>query len=340
MLAGIAHQALEPHRQFKNSPHHVVFFVQGTQFFFLLERFLERHAEFLRDQLGDPVDERERMTQHAADVTHDRLGSHRAVGDDLRDVIATIFIRDIFDDPVTSLHTEIDIEVGHRNALGIEKAFEQKFVAKRIQVGNAERPGYDRTCPRASPRSDWHIVLSSPANEIGDNQEISGKPHPRDDIEFLREPRLIGIRRVTTGQRRHRTETQIQTAACLRGKVTVSSHTLRDMEFRKRARAESQVQRATSRDLDTVLKGLGQVGEQRCHLIRRLQILFFRVRPLPAGIGQHLSPVDADTSVECCEVLTVHESHIVGGYDRTTGGNRYLDGALVMRRLTALTDAL
>jgi len=45
---------------------------------------------------------------------------------------------------------EVDVEIRHRHALGIEKRFEQEVVAQRIQIGDAERIGRP-AIPRPEP---------------------------------------------------------------------------------------------------------------------------------------------------------------------------------------------
>ena len=42
----------------------------------------------------------------------------------------------VFDDAITAFHAKVDIEVGHRDPLGIQEALEQQVVFDRIKVGN------------------------------------------------------------------------------------------------------------------------------------------------------------------------------------------------------------
>ena len=46
--------------------------------------------------------------------------------------------RDVVDDAVAAVHAEVDVEVRHRHALGIQEALEQQVVAQRIEIGDAE----------------------------------------------------------------------------------------------------------------------------------------------------------------------------------------------------------
>ena len=91
----------------------------------------------LRDQFGDAVDLAVRHAEHAAGVAQHRLRRHRAVGDDLADPVAAVLARDVVDHLVAAVHAEVDVEVGHRHAFGIEEALEQQVVAQRIEIGDA-----------------------------------------------------------------------------------------------------------------------------------------------------------------------------------------------------------
>jgi len=60
----------------------------------------------------------------------------RAEGNDLRDLVAPVFLLHVANDFVAPVLAEIDVEIGHRNALGIEKALEQKPETDRIEISD------------------------------------------------------------------------------------------------------------------------------------------------------------------------------------------------------------
>src|SRR3546814_18931688 len=76
------------------------------------------------------------------------------------------------------------VEVGHRHALGVQEALEQKAEFQRIEIGDRQRPGDDRPRARTAPRPHRNIVRLRPFDEIGDDQEIAGKTHLGDDHEL------------------------------------------------------------------------------------------------------------------------------------------------------------
>src|SRR5207248_7657103 len=65
--------------------------VQLLQLRLLLERLLESDTELEGNELRDPVHVAVAHAEHAADVAHDGLRGHGAVGDDLRDSLAPVF---------------------------------------------------------------------------------------------------------------------------------------------------------------------------------------------------------------------------------------------------------
>jgi hypothetical protein len=125
------------------------------------------------------------MAQHPAHVAHHRLGRHGAVGGDLRHPVAAVALGDVFDHPVAAFHAEIDVEIRHRHPFGIEKTLEQQIVGQRVQIGDAERVGHQRTGAGTAPRSDRHPVGARPLDEVGDDQEIAGKAHLDDDASSI-----------------------------------------------------------------------------------------------------------------------------------------------------------
>src|SRR3970282_1615501 len=75
---------------------------------------------------------------------------HGAEGDDLRDAVGPVTALHILDHPVAPVLAEIDVEVGHRDALRIEEALEQQVVAQGVEIGDAERISDRRSGPPAA----------------------------------------------------------------------------------------------------------------------------------------------------------------------------------------------
>jgi hypothetical protein len=50
----------------------------------------------------------------------------RPEGDDLPDGVGAVLVADVLDDLAAALLAEVDVEVGHRDAFGIEEALEQQ----------------------------------------------------------------------------------------------------------------------------------------------------------------------------------------------------------------------
>ena len=151
MLAGVARQSFERARGVDQRAHVLLLFVALLQQRFLFQRLVERHVELVRDELGELVDIAVRVIERAPDVAHHRLGRHGAEGDDLADPVLAVAAGDVFDHAVAPLHAEVDVEVRQRHAFGIEEAFEQQLVADRVELGDAETPGHERTGARTAP---------------------------------------------------------------------------------------------------------------------------------------------------------------------------------------------
>ena len=89
------------------------------------------------DQLGEAVDFGEVHVEDAADVLDGGARAQGAEGDDLRDLLAAVLLGDVLDDFAAAARAEIDVDIGHADALGIEEALEEQAVLQRIDVGDA-----------------------------------------------------------------------------------------------------------------------------------------------------------------------------------------------------------
>ena len=99
----------------------------------LLQLDVERHGG---DQLGDAVDFAEAHVEHAAHVFDGGARAHGAEGDDLGHLLAPVFFGDVLNHFAAPAGAEIDIDIGHGDALGIQEALEQQPVGERIDVGD------------------------------------------------------------------------------------------------------------------------------------------------------------------------------------------------------------
>ena len=146
---------------------------RGAQLRGLLERIFERDVELVGNELGEAIHVAVRQIHGAADVLDGGLGGHGAEGDDLGDVRAAVFLGDVFDHFAAAPHAEVDVDVGHRHALGIEKALEEQIVFERIDVGDAQRVADQAAGRRAASRAHGNALGARVADEIPDDQEVT-----------------------------------------------------------------------------------------------------------------------------------------------------------------------
>jgi hypothetical protein len=136
------------------------------------------------DKLRQPVDLAVAHLQHTAGILQHRARLQLTEGDDLGDLVAAVFLLDVADHLAPPRFAEVDVEVGHRHALGIEEAFEQQAELERIEVGDGQRPGDDAARARAAAGTDGDVLRLGPLDEVGDDQEVAGEPHLDDDVEL------------------------------------------------------------------------------------------------------------------------------------------------------------
>src|SRR3546814_6621873 len=103
-------------------------------------------------QLRQPVDLPIAHLEDTAGVLEDRARLQLSEGDNLRDRVAAVFLLHIADHLAAAGFAEVDVEVGHRHALGVQEALEQKAEFQRIEIGDSQRPGDDRPRARTAPR--------------------------------------------------------------------------------------------------------------------------------------------------------------------------------------------
>ena len=121
-----------------------------------VERLLQRHrvGRIVGDQLAQAVDAAVAKAEHAADIAEHGAGLELAEGDDLGDAVLAVAPAHVVDHLVAALRAEVDVEVRHRDPLGIEEALEQEAEAQRIEIGDGERPRHHGARARAAAGAD------------------------------------------------------------------------------------------------------------------------------------------------------------------------------------------
>ena len=102
-----------------------------------LERISKIDVQPIGYQFGNFVDFAVSHSQHPAYVADNPFCVHTSESDDLTDEgVASILFRNIFDNIVPPVHTEIDIDIGHAHPFRIQKPLEQQIVLHGIDVGD------------------------------------------------------------------------------------------------------------------------------------------------------------------------------------------------------------
>ena len=193
MGGGVPGQAFEALRDVEGARHHRVLVAKRLQFRLARDRRRQRHRcrRILRHQFCQLVDLPIGHLQHAPDVAQHAPRLQRTEGDDLRHLIAAVALLHVVDHLAAAVLAEVDVEVRHRHAFGIEEALEQQAEADRIEVGDGQRIGDQRSRAGAAPRPDRNALGLRMLDEVGDDQEVARIVHAGDDIELEGEPRAI-----------------------------------------------------------------------------------------------------------------------------------------------------
>ena len=112
------------------------------------------------------------QAHHPRDIADDTLGTHRAVGDDVRNTALAVLFAHVINHLGSSRLAEVDINVRRAHPLGIEEALEQQTKLERANVGDPQSIGHQRSRRRSAPRSHRDVLLPRPADEVRRDQEV------------------------------------------------------------------------------------------------------------------------------------------------------------------------
>ena len=122
--------------------------------------------------------------EHAAHVFDGGARAQRVEGDDLRHLLAAVFLGDVLDHFAAAVHAEIDVDIGHADALGIEEALEQQAVLQRVDIGDRHGVADQAAGGRTAARADGDVLRFGVADEVPDDQEVARELHLLDHLDF------------------------------------------------------------------------------------------------------------------------------------------------------------
>ena len=140
------------------------------------------------DQLRDLVAERVRISHRAAGVADRGACGHGSEGDDARDVVLAVFFAGVGEHFAAPGVREVDIDIRHLDAFRIEEALEEQTVPDRVDIGDVEHIGHERSRRRAAARSDRDAVRFRPPDEVLHDKEVVGESRLFDHADLIFEP--------------------------------------------------------------------------------------------------------------------------------------------------------
>ncbi len=260
-----------------------------------------------RHRLGDLVAEGVRVTEDPGGVLDRGLRLDRAEGHDLGDLVLAVLLGDVADDLAPPALVEVDVDVGHRDALGVEEPLEQQPVLQRVDVGDAERVRHHAARRGATARADRDAVVLGPHDEVRDDQEVRREAHLQDDPELELHLLAVGLV-VPVG------EPAVHAPPGLLAQPRLLGVALRDVEPRHQvAELEHPCGVHPLRDRERgAAAGLPGLGAVQCpHLLRGLEVVAGPLE-LERRRGQRGRGLDAQQRGVCGRLVLVGVVGVVG----------------------------
>ena len=155
-----------------------------------VEAARERHGaaeKGFRHGPADAVAHRVGQAEDARGVLGRGLRAFLAEGDDLRDTLAAVLLLDVGHDLVASALVDVDVDVGRRDAVGVDEALEDQAVFQRVHRGDVERVNHQRTGGRAAGAESDPLAVHELA-DVPDAQEVPGEPEGDDQAQLVVAP--------------------------------------------------------------------------------------------------------------------------------------------------------
>ena len=315
---GVSREAFQALGYFEKIPEALVAFDGGAKLAGLLEGFVERDVELVGNELGQTIHVAIRQIHGAAHVFERGFGGHGAEGDDLRDVVAAVFLGDVIDHFAAPPHAKINVDIGHGNAFGIEKALEEQIVLQRIDVGNFQRVTHQAARGRSASGADGNPLRARIAHEVPDDQEVAGVAHLHDHLDFILQALFVFRERAPQpallGERFEIRQARGESFARDALEITIHRVALRHLEFGEGIAHRLDAHVAAFGDGRGAFERVRQFAEDLGHLLGGLEIKLIGGKAHALGIRHGLAGLNAEQHFLRAGVGAREVMAIVGGH--------------------------
>ena len=233
----------------------------------------------------------------------------------MRDVLTAVLPGHVIDNRAPAVHAEVDIDVGQRDAFGIEKAFKQQPVLQRIEVRNSHAIRHQAAGSRTAAGANRNIVFARVSDQIPDNQKITRIFHALNDSDFLFQSSFVSGQRILQSSAvRKRFEIfqplliTISNDLC---EVRVDGISRRYIEFREGILDFLKCEAAAFCNFDTLIENRRNLAEHSIHFFAGFEVELIGIKLHPVGIIDRLTGLNAQQDVMRAGVVLVHVVTIV-----------------------------
>ena len=106
---------------------------------------------------------------------------------------SVVLVRHPPDHLLAAAHTEVDVDIRHRDALRIQEALEDDVVLDRVDVGDVHAVRDEAAGGAAAAGTDGDPAALRVVDEVGDDQEVAGEAHLVDDAELVMQAIDVGL---------------------------------------------------------------------------------------------------------------------------------------------------
>ena len=256
--------------------------------------------------------------QHAPHIANHRFGRQRAERHNLADRFLAVFLAHIFNHAATVGLAEVDIEVRHGHAFGVQETLEQQRVFQRVKVGNLQRIRHKRSRARTTTRPHRAAVLFCPVDKVLHNQKIAREAHLDNRLQLEIQTRLIFghffvALRLVGIQHFH---AFAQTLIGQHAQIIIQRHTFGRGEIRQEILAQFQFHITAFGNFQRIGQCGRQIGKTLRHLFRAREILAIGKIMRPLVVRQHPAAGNAHTGIVRCEVFALQKLGRMGRHHR------------------------
>ena len=279
---------------------------------------INRYIQLLRNQFSNGIYPAVRHSECASNVPYRSSCSKSTKRYNLSNLIFAVFSLNVIYYLLASVITEVDIKIGHRHSLGVQKSLKKQIKCNRVNVGYANAKCNEASRARSSSGTDGNFAVFSVGDEIAYDKEVGVEAHFIYNRQFVFNPVKVLVPRVRRKIEPPRIDKSLETNIGITAKLFLVRKSVLWLEIGQMELIKFKIEIALLCYFYSIFNSALVACKEALHLLGRFEVEFIGLKSERLTLGDNVIRLNAHKYRLHFRIFPVDVVNVVGSDHRDT----------------------